>query len=261
MKRPLLWVIAAVLVIAAGVAAYFLFLKPLIAPKTGAPTSQTGGATPPVVKAKPDDYNSAIDLYLAGPDDAPAAISRVELTLIKAEVTRNDKKTFKVFEGATRIVVQKGVTEKALNELMPAGAYGTLALTFLPTGAIVAADGSSQSAFLPNRVLTIDLTQEIPISRTLALLARLDLAASRFGLQSGVPTYILPATLTDESYVLGGIFRNSARIGDLWQIANPNLAEVVHQDLNLDIRPKSGLTGTPSFGAATASPNPTGASH
>lgn len=248
MKRRTILIIVAALVVA-GTAAWFLLVKQ---PGKKPPGDQ------PVAPAKStlsDDFYSATNIYLAGPGEAPSTIERVELTLIKAEAKRGDGKSFKIFDGSTKLVVQKGVGEKALNELLPSGPYGRLVLTFLPTASIIAADGKSQMAFLPTRTVEIDLHEDLPKSRTLAMLVRFDLDAKNFGLQGGVPTYILPVKPTVETYVLGGIYRNTRGVGSVWNVPTATLSALVKKDLGFDIGPKPSQTGTPAFNAPNVPPS------
>ena len=254
-KRNILIILALLFAIGAFLIWRYFLKAYLPSPGSKIPTASTGIITKPAPNLV-ENFYAGVNMYLSGPDVPVTGMSRLELTLVKAEVVRNDAKTFTVFEGATKLIVEKGISQKALNVLMPAGPYGKLILTFLPTASLVAVDGKPQTAFLPNRTVTIDMKETVPESRTLTSLVHLDLDQSRFGIKSGVPTYQLPPTLEAEKYLLGGIFKNDNAIGSVWQLTKPTLATVVQRDLNLNIAPKQELPGTPGYTPPTAPPQP-----
>lgn len=241
-----LWIIGLVAALAALALVWFLVIAPRLQP---APTPPTA---PPQL---PTDRYSALGFYLAGTGAAPAGFARAELTLLKTEITRDDGQTFAVSNQDIRINLQKDVLMKAASDLVPAGPYGKLKLHFAPTGTLIATNGSSQMIFLPRQDIEIDLDARLANSQTLALLARIDLTGL-LGAKSGVATLALPEKLTAETYVLGGIFRNSRSIGSTWSLANPTLVTAVKTDLGLDIAAPA-LAGTSGYTAPAGLPNAT----
>jgi hypothetical protein len=252
MKKSLKIVASAALVIAVLALAWFFLVAPRLKPPTAPPKAPP---TAPTAAQLSDDKYSALSLYLASPGSAPSNLARVELTLTKVEITRNDGHIFTVSDQGVRVMLQKDTAMKVVNDLVPAGPYGKLKLHFAPTGTLVTDTGAAQIIFLPIQDVEVSLEADLPTSRTLAALTRIDLS-SRLGAQNGVATFTLPAKLEAETYVLGGIFRNSRSVGNAWSLPNATLVTAVKQDLNLDIASKAGLTGTTDFVPAAAAPNP-----
>lgn len=251
MKKSHVIVIGTVLALAVLALAWFT----LIAPRPKPPAIKPPPAKTEANSLSNDKY-SALSLYLASPSSAPSNLARVELTLLKTEVTRNDGHIFTVSDQSVRVDLQKDTVSKVVNDLVPAGPYGKLKLHFAPTGSLMTDTGVAQIIFLPVQDIEVDLDATLPTSRTLAVLTRIDLT-SRLGAQNGVATFTLPDKLQAETYVLGGIFRNSRSIGNAWNLPNATLVTVVKQDLNLDIASQAGLTGTTDFVPAATTPNPT----
>ena len=253
MKRSLKIAIFALSAVAVLALAWFALIAPRLQNLALAPKPAPAKT---VVTPLSDEKYSALSLYLASPDSAPSGLARVELTLTKVEITRNDGRVFTVSDQSVRVDLQKDTAMKVANDLIPAGPYGKLKLHFAPTGNLMTDAGAAQIIFLPIQDVEVSFDANLPTSRTLAALTRIDLE-SRLGAQNGVATFTLPNKLTAETYVLGGIFKNSRGIGTAWNLPNATLVTAVKQDLNLDIAPPAALSGTTDFIPATATPNPT----
>ncbi|HTK60383.1 MAG TPA: hypothetical protein VL283_04260 [Candidatus Baltobacteraceae bacterium] len=237
-----LLVTAAVLVI--GSVLIWLMFASLRRQPAGPPpattTPETGSATEPEA-----EFHGALNLYLAAPDQLPAGAGRVELTLVKAALVRADGKETAFFEGSRRVVLQQGVTEKALSEMIPNGRWSRLKLTFSPAADISFSDGRpTASALLDRHEAILSFDADVPVSRTLALFARLPLDAAS-GQAAGVTTIGLsPEPRPAERYVFGAFLYDPRDHGDLWNIPSPSLAAIVKEDLGFDItRAQTGSSG------------------
>ena len=237
---------AAILVIGGAVIVWMVIRFRLIPSPAPAPA--------PAPAALTEEKYSAVDLYIAGPADGPASVDRVELTLLKATATRKDGKTFTVTEKPVRIELQRDVMQKAVNDLLPEGPYGTLTLTFAPTGQLVPKSGAPTLLYLPKPSFDIDLGAAIPRSRTLAALVHMKLEG--FGVKENVATFTLPSPLTAETYVLGGIYVNARWLGNVLSASAPTIASAIKADLGIDIAPVSGQTGSPGYTPPTSNPTP-----
>ena len=237
---------AAILVVGGALIVWAVIRFRLIPSPAPAPAPAPAGLT--------EEKYSAVDLYIAGPSDGPDSVDRVELTLLKAAATRKDGKTFTVAETPVRIDLQRDAMQKAVDDLLPEGPYGTLTLTFAPTGQLVPKSGAPTLLYLPKTTLDIDLNAAIPRSRTLAALVHLKLEG--FGAKENVATFTLPAALTAETYVLGGIYVNARSLGNVLAGHAPTIGSAIKTDLGIDITPVPGETGSPGYTPPTSNPTP-----
>lgn len=253
MRRRLIIVIAAAVLLAAAGLAAFLLSRPKPPP---APP------TPPVVEKRtvpaPEGWHAVLNLYVAPPPALPAGFSRVELTLIKAElVHEGDGVSATVFEGGRRHMLQPGIVQKLISDSAPQGRWTSLRLTYSPAAELIRADGSSVGALLERREATAVFDADLGVSRTLAAFVHLPLVKT-LEPKGGVTTLGLDEEpRLAESYVLGGVFRDPRGIGGLLRLDALSLAAAVMEDLRLDIRPDSKLPGSQGFAPAPGSaPSP-----
>lgn len=203
-------------------------------------------------------FDDALNLYLAAPERLPAGAGRVELSLTKAVLVRADGLEVPFFDGSRRLMLQPGVTEKILSERIPDGRWTRLKLTFSPVADLAFADGRPvASAILERGTAVLSFDAEFPVSRTLALFARLPLEEAS-GTAGDVATISLsPEPRPAESFVFGGFLLDARDRGDLWTIASPSLAAAVKEDLGVDItRQLSGSSGFVPASGAPSAPQP-----
>ena len=247
MKRSSISIIvaAAILLIGGGVL-YVLITGRLRLPvgpsaPPGQPTQETGA--PKVADEIP---RAAFGLYFLGPDADVDRAQRVELTLLSATLKRKDGKEFPVYSGRLTVIVQRDAAEKLFAELVPAGEYGELKLTFQPSALIVAADGSAAPAFLPQDELTLKLTETLAQGRTMAALMRLGFADA-FGIQNNVPTFRIPAESEAETTTFGGVFASKKGYGSILSPAAKTLSSLIKADTGMDISPKVPQGGSEGY--------------
>jgi len=243
---------AAIVAIGAAVIWFLIVRRPAPAPVAPPVTAE-----PAPAEAEPE-FHGALNLYLTAPERLPAGAGRVELTLIKASLARADGKDIAFFEGSRRVVLQEGVTEKVLSELIPNGRWNRLKLTFSPVADLAYADGRpAGSALLERREAALSFDADVPISRTLALFARAPLEAES-GMAGGVVTIDLSQEPQQaERYVFGAFLLDPRDRGDIWSIASPSLAAVVKEDLGFDItRQETGSSGFVQAEGEPSTPTP-----
>ncbi len=251
MRRTTISIIATAAILAIGALVIWLLVvrRPAPAPVTEPPVAEP---EPPAEEA---EFHGALNLYLTAPARLPAGAARVELTLVKASLVGDGGKEVAFFEGARRLMLQEGVTEKLLSERVPNGRWNRLKLSFSPVADLAYADGRpAASAVLERRDAALSFDAEVPVSRTLALFARTPLEAEA-GSAGGVPTLnLVPDPQPAERYVFGAFLLDPRDRGDVWNIAAPSLAAVVKEDLGFDItRQETGSTG---FVPAESEPAP-----
>lgn len=243
MKRMTMSLIATVAILVVGVFALWLLVSALRG-RTPAPI-----VTPPVPsepgQAPIGAFDGALNLYVTAPERLPVGAGRVELALVKAVLVRADGLEAPFFEGSRRIMLQQGVTEKALSERIPNGRWTRLKLTFSPAADLAFADGRpSASAVVERREAVLSFDAEVPASRTLALFTPLPLEAESGTADSAVTLAFSPDPRPAERYVFGAFHLDPRDRGDLWSIESPTLARAVKEDLGLDItRQQTGSTG------------------
>src|SRR5687768_13804809 len=118
MKRMTISLIVTAVILAVGTAViWMLFTSPRPQP-TPPPVT-----TPPVTEPEPEPTarDAALNLYMTAPATLPTGAGRVELTLVKASVSRADGEETAFFEGNQRVVLQEGSIEKVLSERIPTG--------------------------------------------------------------------------------------------------------------------------------------------
>lgn len=243
-------VTAAILV--AGALALWLILSPLrlppsVPPVTEPPTEQPG--------EEPEAaFNGALNLYVTAPDRLPAGAGRVELSLVKAAIAGADGKETVFFEGSRRVMLQQGVTEKLLSERIPNGRWTRLKLTFSPVADLAFADGRPGASALVERYeASLSFDAEVPVSRTLALFARVPLEEASGDAEGTATLNVSAEPQPAERYVFGAFLLDPRDHGDLWNIESPTLAKAVKEDLGFDItRVQTGSTG---FVPATGVPS------
>lgn len=243
--------IATAAIVAIGAAAIWFLIVRRPAP---APVQPPATGEPEPAREETFEYHGALNLYLTAPERLPAGAGRVELSLIKASLVRADGKEVAFFEGSRRVVLQEGVTEKVMSELIPNGRWSRLKLTFSPVADLAYADGRpASSALLERREASLSFDADVPTSRTLALFARAPLEAES-GLAGGVATVNLTQEPQQaERYVFGAFLLDPRDRGDIWNIASPSLAAVVKEDLGFDITRQG--TGSSGFVPAEGVPS------
>jgi hypothetical protein len=244
MKRMTISLTATAAILVIGAALIWLLLaslrKPSAPPAVTPP--ETGSATEP--EPEPE-LHGALNLYLTAPAQLPAGAGRIELSLVKAALVRADGKESTFFEGSRHLVLQQGVTEKLLSEVIPNGHWNRLKLTFSPAADIAYGDGRpAAAAVLERREAVLSFDADVPTSRTLALFAVVPLEAAS-GEAGGAATIDLSSVPQPaERYVFGAYLLDPRDRGDIWNIPNPSLATVVKEDLGFDItRQQTGSSG------------------
>lgn len=250
MKRSnLILIISSVLLVALLVSLYFFVIRPRLAPLEVVEPPAPPATEEPTL---PSEQNSAINLYFSTPFDL-RGVTRVELTLLGAEMTRKDGLTFKVFEGTERIMSQKGIVQKVFSERIFHGDAASLALSFGPTAQVVHEDGRSETVFLPSRQLVITLDEEVRLSQTLNVMTALPRSTS-FGKRDAVTTLKLPPRTEAETHVMTSLFYRPRTNGEIYTLQGATLADAILADIGLDIRPREDLTGSPGFANPTEGP-------
>jgi hypothetical protein len=245
MKRSSIAIAAAALILVGG----GIILYVLVSGRLGRPSAPE---TPPTAgtegEGAPADEvaRAALDVYFLGPDAGADRAQRVELTLLSATLKRKDGKEFPVYAGRTTVVVQQDAAEKLFAELIPAGDYGELVLTFQAAALIVAPDGSAAPAFLPQSEVTLRLTETLVPGRSMAVLARFGFTDA-FGVQNSVPTFRLPAAVDAESVTFGGIFASKKSYGSILSPSAKTLAALIKADTGMNITPDDPQAGTHDY--------------
>lgn len=247
MKRlTLSLLITAAILIVGAVSIWFIIVAPrLIAPRpTPTPT--------PTVTPTAEERRGALNLYLTAPEKLPPGALRAELTLVKATLVDDRGAASPVFEGVQRVMLQEGVIQKVLSELIPNHAFRSLRLEFSPAAEISMADGSVVPALVGQRQVVLTFEADVPISRSLALFARVPLEAQLRGTPEAQIADLLTAPQTAESYVFGSFQLDARGRGDLWTVPQPGLASAINADLGLDI--STVLQGSQGFSPADQGP-------
>ena len=248
MKRSTLsLLLTAAILLVGGLSIWFLILAPRLRPAP-APTPVAPTPVAPQVEARHD----ALNLYLAAPGELPPDAARVELTLVKATLSGSGRADAVVFEGVRKVVLQPEVVEKALSELAPSGAWDHLTLEFSPAAEIAMKDGRLEGALLEQPRATLTFEADLPISRSLALFARLPLSPTLRTAGTGQTAGLLADPQKAESYVFGAYLLDERGRGDVWTVKSLTLADAVMADLGLDIRPA--MKGSQGFNPAQQAP-------
>ncbi len=226
-KRTIVAAIAAAVAIIAAAAVYFFLLRPR--PAAPLPPPQ-----PPAPPAAEPVRNSVINLYLADPTTLTGTTERVELTLLKAALTAPGLADVPVFDGATRVVLQRGAAERVLSAAAPPGDLKTLKLTFSPTAQVVSQGGVVTIMLVDPKETLVALDTPLPQGRTLAAMTRVPLTRA-FGVKNGLPIFSLPNRIEARSVLLGGIYLTRRETGNLYPLTDATLADVVMADLGIDI--------------------------
>lgn len=242
--------IATAIIVALGALVIWLMVA-----RRGALPPAAPGPAPGPAPAEEEPMHGALNLYLTAPALLPAGAARVELTLVKAALGRGDGTERTFFEGSRRLMLQDGTTEKLLSDVIPNGRWTRLKLTFSPVAELAYADGRPATpAVLGRREAALSFDAEVPISRTLALFARLPIGEASGALE-GATTLELPGEpVAAERYVLGGFLPDPRDRGEILVVAAPTLASVVREDLGLDIT--RALEGSTGFVPAATAPEP-----
>jgi len=234
MKRSTLSLLLTGIILLVGVGLiWVLVVAPRLRPVAYIPTP-----TPvpnPVPTPAPEERHDALNLYLAAPDPLPAGAERLELTMIKATLVGTDGADVPVFAGVQTVMLQPGVIEKVLSELIPSGRWRRLKLEFSPSAVASMQDGTVTAVLLEKRTAALAFDAELPISKTLAIFARLPVA-SAFAAAGKTATLDLPTDpATAETYVFGSFMLDKRGTGDLWNVPSPSIAGAVKADLGFDI--------------------------
>ena len=249
MKRSTASLVAAAAILIAGGVAIWLFI---VAPRLKPPAVPAPAPVPAVEPPKAVERHGALNLYLAAPETLPTGATRVELTLAKAAIVDEAGIESPVFEGAQRVVLQPGVAEKVLSELIPNGKMRRLKLEFSPAAELSMADGSTIAAVVERREAVLSFEAEVPVSHSLALFARLPLEPGLKKTGAAWAAEITPDPLAAEAYVFGSFLLDPRGMGDLWTVPRLTLSDVIKADLGLDI--KTTLPGSQGFNAAEQLP-------
>lgn len=244
-KRALVVAIALVVAAASAAAVYFFLLPPKPAPAPGPPPAVEAPAAKPA-------WNSVINLYFADPVMPPGTTERIELTLLKAALASPGREDVPVFEGATRIVLQRNVAEQVLSAAAPYGQAKTLKLTFSPVAQVVSQGGVVTTMLVEPKETSVALDADLPQGRTLFAMVRVPLDRV-FGVRNGVPIFSPPNRLEARSVLLGGSYLTRREVGALYTLTNATLADVVKADLGIDINVKPLQPGT-GFVPPTSAP-------
>jgi hypothetical protein len=247
-SRAVALLVAFALLVASGLAAFFLLRRPAPAPVPPAPPPASAPAKGPA------DWHGVLNLYLTPLGALPAGTTRVELTLTEAELLDEAGNAVNVVRSARRLMLQPGTVEKLLNDRVPNGAWASVRLTFSPAGQVSGIDGTSLPVLVERRTVTIPLGADIPVSRTLAAFARLQLEPE-VKRAAGVPTIgLAPLVPKADVFLLGGFFATPRGPGQIYVIAEPTLAAAVMKDLKLDITAKAESTTGVQFVPAAGAP-------
>lgn len=244
MKRRTVWIVILLLALAAGGAVYFFLLPPQPAPPAPAPAAVAPAAKPA--------WNSVINLYLADVTTLTGTTERVELTLLKAALAAPGQADVPVFDGATRVVLQRGAAERVLSAAAPPGDLKTLKLTFSPTAQVVSQGGVVTIMLVDPKETAVALDTPLPQGRTLAAMTRVPLTRA-FGVKNGLPIFSLPNRIEARSVLLGGIYLTRRETGNLYPLTGATLADVILADLGIDISVKPRQPGA-GFVPPTSAP-------
>jgi len=175
------------------------------------------------------------------------------VTLEKATLVDDKGTEAKAFEGIQRVMLQDGVVEKALSELIPEGRWTRLKLEFSPAAEISMADGSVLAALVERReaVLSFDAA-DVAVSQSLALLARVPLVPGLKKIGEAWTANLLPDPQKAESYVFTSFQLDPRGRSDIWTLKDVTLADVINADLGLDIT--AILKGSQGFQPAASAP-------
>jgi len=250
MRRSTISLLASAAILAVG---SFLVWAFIVAPRLKpAPVPAPAPAAPTPLKAE-EERHGALNLYLAAPENLPSGVTRAELTLIKATLADADGAESPVFSGVQRVMLQSGSAEKALSELVANGSWSRLKLEFSPAAELSMADGSTVAAVLEQRQAVLSFQADLPVSRTLALFARVPLET---GLKKAGDTWtadLSPDPQAAERYVFGSFMLDPRGKNGVWTLPHLSLADVVKADLGLDIT--AVLPGSKGFNPADQAPS------
>lgn len=247
MKRSTLSLLAAAAILIIGMLAIWLFI---VAPrlKPPAPAPAPAAALPP----KAEERHGALNLYLAAPERLPTGVSRAALTLSKASIFDDAGVESPVFEGVQRVMLQSGVAEKVLSELIPNGKMRRLKLEFSPAAELSMADGSTIAGLVERREVILSFEADVPVSHSLELFARLPIEPGLKKIGAAWAAELAPDPMPAERYVFGSFLLDPRGRGDLWTLPRLTLSDVIKADLGLDI--DASLPGSKGFNAAEQAP-------
>lgn len=221
---------------------YWFIVRPRLAPLPVGPVETERPVAP-----LPDGKHAVLNLYFHSPLEL-IGISRMELTLVGITAYPKGGEPYSVFEGSRRVTLQHDVVQKIASEEVYHGELDRLVLTFGPTVRIMSADRSIQTAFLPNRSLSLAIGENLPLSRTMNVLLALPKNTS-FGEEGGVITLQLPSSTESEHALLGGVFLNGRSVGEVYAIPDATIRDAILADIGLDIAPRDGARGSTGFGS------------
>lgn len=246
MKRSTLSLaLSAAILLIGGSLLWFL----LIAPR---PAHQPTVQAPPPAPPPAAEWHGALNLYLGSPDKLPSGVSRAELTLIKATLMDDKGVETQVFDGVQRVMLQDGFAEKVMSELVPNGPFAGLKLEFSPAAELSMTDGSVIAAVMERRETTLAFKADVPVSRSLALFARLPLEPTLKKTGDVWTANIAQAPAAADSYVFGSFMLDKRGNSQLWTLSRMTLADVIMADLGLDIT--KAMPGSAGFNPAAGQP-------
>jgi hypothetical protein len=260
MKRSTLSLLltGAILLIGGGIL-WMVIFAPRLRQRAQAPTPGPATSTPETPPSATEVRYDALNVYLTAPAVMPSGAVRVELTLVKATLIRSDGVEASVFDGVQRVMLQAGSIEKVLSEAVPRGAWRTLKLEFAPVAQASMPDGSVTTALVERRVFTLSIQADLPVSRSLAVFARVPLGPELKDAGSAKTADILPDAQPAETYVFGSFQLDPRGRGNLWTTPEASLPAAIKADLGFDIVTKlkgSGGFVSPTGPAVQATPTP-----
>ena len=240
-RRTLIVLAAAAAALLAALAAWMLFFGK--APQPAAPST-------PSVQAS-EQGRSVVNLYLADPTDLSDVTENVELTLLKT-IAVSDRSEETIFEGATKVVIKRGLGEKILSAPMRSDRLKALKLVFAPVASTTTRGGAVESLYVDQREIEIVFAEDIPLGRTLLAALRIPLSQA-FTAKNGVPALRLPERAAAERATVGGMLIGEP--GRLFPIQGASLEDLVRAEYGLDLsainNPGSKAVTGPSGGAPT----------
>ncbi len=247
MKRSTLSLLISAAIFAVGlVLIWFLIVAPRFKPAAPTPVP----TVPP--PAKTEERHGALNLYLTAPVALPSGATGAEVTLVKAALVDGNGREASVFEGAQKVMLRPDAVEKTLSVLVPNRTWERLILEFSPAAEIPMADGTTIATVVERRRAVLSFHEDLPVSRSLALLARLPLAPALRKIGAVWAADIVPDPQAAESHVFGSFFLDARSVGALWMLPHARLSDVLKADLGLDIGVS--LPGSKGFGPADQAP-------
>ncbi len=254
MKRSTKSLLVVLALLLLGAALWFLVIAPRYGlPPFGRPID-TEVPTPPTTVIEEKERHSALNLYLAPPAAIANDALRAELTLLKASVIGSDGKTAVFFNGVQRVMLQPGAVQKVLSERIPDGRWTRLVLEFSPAAELAYANGEVKAALMGKKQATFAFDAQVGISRSLAIFGVVPLERTVLAAEKALVANLSADPILAETYVFGGFLLEPRGRGDVFNIDNPTLVNVIKEDLGFDITVV--MPGSSGFQPAATQPAP-----